>query len=113
MMAKLQQTGHPSPTHFFTPDGATYSIKISWGVPSARRLGLVDLNFECSTVCPILQKWQRNLAKVAGQLCMMLEHPNQCQPNPGPGADGTPCIILVCPEIVFMDTLYLRYIYFR
>ena len=51
----------------------------------------VDLNFECSTVCPILPGlmgiWQKRLGK-------MVEHPNQSQPNPGPRA----------------DTLYLSYL---
>ena len=59
------------------------------GVPSARGLGWVDLNFECSTVRRILPGlmviWQKRLRKVG-------EHPNQRQPKPGPRADGTLCI---------------------
>ena len=39
------------------------------GVPSARGLGLVDLNFEYSTVCPILPRlmaiWQKRLGRWA------------------------------------------------
>ena len=37
------------------------------GVPSARALGWIDLDFECSTVCPILTWlmgiWQKRLGK--------------------------------------------------
>ena len=47
----------------------------------------VDLDFECSTVCPILPG---KLAEVAEQLGKIVEHPNQSQPNPGECADGTP-----------------------
>ena len=58
------------------------------GVQYARVLSWVDLNFECSTVCPILPGlvgiWQKRLAK-------MEQHPNLSQPNPGPRGDGTPC----------------------
>ena len=50
------------------------------GVPCARRLGFVDLDFECSTVCPTLLGlmgiWQKRLGK-------MVEQRNQSQSNPG------------------------------
>ena len=53
----------------------------------------VGLNFECSTA------WaDGNLAEVAGQPGKMVEHPNQSQPNPGPQADGTPCIQCILRE---------------
>ena len=58
------------------------------GVPSSRGLGWVDLNFQCSTVCPIrpglIGVWQKRLGKMA-------EHPNISQSIPVPGAHGTPC----------------------
>ena len=54
------------------------------GVPSARGLGWVDLDFEYSTVCPILPWADGSLAEVAGQLG-----------KPGPRANGTPCTILL------------------
>ena len=63
----------------------TRFCKAIQGVPSARGLGRADLNFECSTVCPILPGlmgiWQKRLGK-------MVEHPNQSQPNPGLRAHG-------------------------
>ena len=38
-----------------------------WGVPSELRLGFVDLNFECSNVCPnllgLMGIWQKRLGK--------------------------------------------------
>ena len=59
------------------------------GVPSARGLGLVDLNCECSTVWPILPGvtgiWQKRLGN-------MVEHTNHSQLNPCPRADGIPCM---------------------
>ena len=40
--------------------------KLCTGVPCARRLGQVDLDLECSTVCPILLMgiWQKRLGKM-------------------------------------------------
>ena len=53
-------------------------------------LGWLDLDFECSTVCPILPGlmgiWQKGLGKT-------VEHRNPSQPSPGPRPDGPPCII--------------------
>ena len=46
------------------------------GDTSSRGKGCIDLNFECSTFCPILYG-QKRLGKT-------VEHPNQSQPNPGP-----------------------------
>ena len=50
------------------------------GVPCPRRLGFVDLEFECSTVCPTLLVlmgiWQKR------QLGKLVEHRNQSQTNP-------------------------------
>ena len=64
-------------------------IDIVQGVPSEQRLGFVDLDFECSTVCPTLLGpmgiWQKRLGK-------MVEHRNQSQPNPGLSSLGTPCM---------------------
>ena len=60
-------------------------------VPSARRLGFFDLDFECSTVClallGLMEIWQKQLGK-------MVKHRNQSQPNPGLSSLGTPCIII-------------------
>ena len=47
-------------------------------------LGWVDMDFECSTVCPILQRLmedrQKGLSKWEGKV---VELGNQSQPNPG------------------------------
>ena len=60
------------------------------GVPSARGLGWVDLNFVC---CLPNSAWaDGNLAEAAGQMGKKVEHPNQSQPNPGPLPDESPCI---------------------
>ena len=63
------------------------------GVPSARRLGWVDINFECSTVCLILPGlvgiWQKHLGK-------MVEHPNQSQPTQVNERMGHPVVDLIC-----------------
>ena len=40
--------------HVILQDNFLLVIRLLQGVPSARGLGWVDLNFECSTVCPIL-----------------------------------------------------------
>ena len=61
-----------------------------------RGLGWDDFEFSCSTVCPVLlglmgigQKW----------LCTVqlgkMGIPNQSQSNPGPGADGPPCKLII------------------
>ena len=46
-----------------------YSLCHLQGVPCARRLGWYDVDFECSTVCPILRGlmgiWQRRLVNWA------------------------------------------------
>ena len=60
------------------------------GVPSARGPGLtLILMFHC---LPDSAWSNGNMAVAARQLDMMVEHVNQSQPNPGPRADGTPCI---------------------
>ena len=60
------------------------------GVPSELRMGFVDLNFDCSSIC--LTAWaDGNFSEVAGQLGKMVEHRNQSQPNPGLSSLGTPC----------------------
>ena len=52
------------------------------------------MNFESSTVCPVLPGlmglWQKRLGKMGGW------NTNQSQPNPGPRAYGTPCRACVC-----------------
>ena len=67
------------------------------GDSSGRGLGWVDMNFECSTVCPILPGlmgiWQKRLGK-------MVEHPNLSQPNPGPRPEESPCIAVASGCIV-------------
>ena len=43
--------------------------------------------------CLTLSAWaDGNLAEAAVQLGKKVEHPNKSQPNPGPQADGTPCV---------------------
>ena len=51
-------------------------------------MGFVDLDFECSTVCPTA--WaDGNLAEAARLLGKLVEHRNPGQPNPGL-RQGTP-----------------------
>ena len=47
------------------------------GVPSGLGLGLVDFNFDCSTVCPNSASAGGNLAEVAWQLGKRVEHSDQ------------------------------------
>ena len=57
-------------------------------VLSELRLGFVDLDFDLPD-----SAWaDGNLAEGAGQLCKMVEHRNQSQPNPGLSSLGTPSI---------------------
>ena len=50
------------------------------GDPSARGLGLVAFNFECSSACPILPGLMGgSLAEVTGQPYKMMERTNQSQ----------------------------------
>ena len=48
---------------------STYKISKLQGIPCARGMGCVDLNFECSTVCPnlpgLLGIWQKRLCSWA------------------------------------------------
>ena len=66
--------------------------RVVQGVPSARRLGWVDLKFECSTASLILV---RLMGIGQERLGKMVVHPNQSQPNQvqGSRADGTPCTL--------------------
>ena len=70
-----------------------YMCKLQ-GVRSACRLGYVDLDFECCTVCPILPGlmgiWQKQLGK-------MVEHQNLSQHNPGLRPVGSPCMPVLTP----------------
>ena len=72
--------------------------QIIQGVPSVLGLALVDLNFECSTVCPILP----------GQLGKMVEHPNESQP--GPRADWTPSTVTRFYTMFFLKVLVANYL---
>ena len=60
------------------------------GVPSARGLGWVDWNFECSTV-PNSAWADGNLTKAAGQDGGIPPSKSTQVPNPGPRAGGTSC----------------------
>ena len=48
---------------------ANDALRHAQGVPCPRKLGFVDLNFECSTVCPtllgLLGIWQKRLGSWA------------------------------------------------
>ena len=72
------------------PESVMIMLKICY-VPCPRRLGFVDLDFECFTVCPTLLGADGNLAEAARQLGKLVEDRNQCQPNPGLRGHGTPC----------------------
>ena len=64
----------------------------STGCPICSWIFWVDLEFAHSAVSPSLLRLMGILQK---QLDKLVEHPNQSQPNPGPRADGTPCILAV------------------
>ena len=64
------------------------SILQSVPLPAARGLGWVDLNFECSTVCPILPRlmgiWQKELGKCARWLSTQINvNPTQVHKQMG------------------------------
>ena len=56
-------------------------------------LGLVDFDFVCSTVCPILHGQMEFRQKRLSNCARWWNIPNLSQPNPSPQADGTPCTI--------------------
>ena len=66
------------------------------GVPCARRLGFVDLDFECSTVCPTLLGlmgiWQKWLGKMV-EIKVKLVNPTQVYEHMG---RPVPCCIYSC-----------------
>ena len=73
---------------------------IKQGVPSGRRLGLVDLDFDSSPVCPNSASVGENLAEVACQLGKLVERSIQSPPNPGLWPGGTQCTV----STVYSDT---------
>ena len=69
-------------------DRGTNQVKVKGDI-SARRLGWIDLNFECSTVCPILPRlmgiWHKRLGRRASQ------------PKPRPRPNESPCSSVKTP----------------
>ena len=63
-------------------------------------LDRVDLDFGCSTVCPVLLGLMRDRQNGQTRWARFPEHPNQSQPNPGPG----PAESVNHPETLFYQT---------
>ena len=71
---------------------ATFLLPPPWRVTHLQaNLGWVDLDFGCSTVCPILlglvEIWQKRLSSRENWWNV----PNQSQPDPGLPGVGSPC----------------------